>query len=145
MIDGHPVQVINETSAFKLPVSDPGEINEVSAWAEREAHRPFDLTKGPLLRANLLRLGQTEHVLLLTLHHIVSDGWSMGVFVRELAALYEAYMDGLPRRFKSFRFNTLTSLPGRETGCKVRDSKNNSPTGETQLRRFPAAARTANR
>jgi hypothetical protein len=69
---------------------------KVSAWAEEDAHRRFDLTKGPLLRANLLRLGETEHVLLLTIHHIISDGWSVGVFVRELAALYEAYTAGRP-------------------------------------------------
>jgi len=68
----------------------------VSAWAEEDARRRFDLTKGPLLRANLLRLGETEHVLLVTIHHIISDGWSVGVFVRELAALYEAYTAGRP-------------------------------------------------
>jgi non-ribosomal peptide synthetase component F len=96
VIDGRPVQVINEASVFKLPLSNLREIKEVSAWAEEEARRRFDLTKGPLLRANLLRLGPTAHVLLLTIHHIVSDGWSMGVLVRELAALYEAYIAGHP-------------------------------------------------
>ncbi|PYS91302.1 MAG: non-ribosomal peptide synthetase [Acidobacteria bacterium] len=102
VVDDRPVQVINEAAGFKLPVSDLQELDEsarersVNARAEEEAHRPFDLTKGPLLRANLLRLGETEHVLLLTIHHIVSDGWSMGVFVRELAALYEAYVAGRP-------------------------------------------------
>src|SRR5205085_220252 len=101
-VDDRPVQIINEAAGFKLPVSDMQELDEgarwssVSARAEEEAHRPFDLTKGPLLRANLLRLGEAEHVLLLTIHHIVSDGWSIGVFVRELAALYEAYMAGRP-------------------------------------------------
>src|SRR5947209_4394544 len=102
VVDDRPVQIINEAAGFKLPVSDLQELNEserrssVSARAEEEAHSPFDLTKGPLLRANLLRLGETEHVLLLTIHHIVSDGWSIGVFVRELAALYEAYLAGRP-------------------------------------------------
>jgi amino acid adenylation domain-containing protein len=102
VIDDRPVQLINKTAVFKLPVSDLQELDEserwlrMSAWAEAEARRRFDLTKGPLLRANLLRLSETEHVLLLTIHHIVSDGWSMGVFVRELAALYKAYMAGRP-------------------------------------------------
>jgi amino acid adenylation domain-containing protein len=100
VIDDRPVQVINKNAIFKLPVNDLQELDEsqrpskVSAWAEEDARRRFDLTKGPLLRANLLRLGETEHVLLLTIHHIISDGWSVGVFVRELAALYEAYTAG---------------------------------------------------
>jgi hypothetical protein len=102
VIDDRPVQVINKNAIFKLPVNDLQELDEsqrpskVSAWAEEDARRRFDLTKGPLLRANLLRLGETEHVLLLTIHHIISDGWSVGVFVRELAALYEAYTAGRP-------------------------------------------------
>ncbi len=102
VIDDHPVQVINENAIFKLPVNDLQALDEsqrqskVSAWTEEDARRRFDLTKGPLLRANLLRLGETEHVLLVTIHHIISDGWSVGVFVRELAALYEAYTAGRP-------------------------------------------------
>jgi amino acid adenylation domain-containing protein len=100
VIDNRPVQVSNENVFFKLPVHDLQELDEsqrwlrVRAWAEEDARLRFDLTKGPLLRANLLRLGETEHVLLLTIHHIISDGWSVGVFVRELAALYEAYAAG---------------------------------------------------
>ncbi len=62
--------------------------------ARRRRSAPFDLSSGPLLRAKLLRLDEEEHVLLLTMHHIVSDGWSMGVLVRELAALYEAFAEG---------------------------------------------------
>ncbi len=60
------------------------------ALAAGEALRPFDLERGPLLRAKLIKLARQEHVLLLTLHHVVSDGWSQGVFNRELSALYEA-------------------------------------------------------
>ncbi|XXT19046.1 amino acid adenylation domain-containing protein [Sorangium sp. So ce429] len=62
----------------------------------REAERPFNLVEGPLLRATLLVLGDREHVLLVTMHHVVADGWSMGVFVRELGALYAASLDGRP-------------------------------------------------
>src|SRR5262249_28080583 len=59
-----------------------------------EAQRPFALAQGPLLRATLLRLEAAEHVVLLTLHHIVSDGWSMGIFLRELATVYDACSTG---------------------------------------------------
>ncbi|WNG58277.1 amino acid adenylation domain-containing protein [Archangium gephyra] len=69
---------------------------EVHRLAEREALTPFVLAEGPLLRTVLLRLGDTAHVLLLTVHHIVTDGWSTGLFVRELAALYAAFTRGEP-------------------------------------------------
>src|SRR5947209_19536805 len=68
--------------------------------AAAEAERPFDLTRGPLLRATLLRLSDREQVLLLTMHHIVSDGWSMGIFERELVTLYECYSAGQPSPLK---------------------------------------------
>ncbi|HEX8116883.1 MAG TPA: condensation domain-containing protein, partial [Pyrinomonadaceae bacterium] len=68
--------------------------------AAAEAERPFDLTRGPLLRATLVRTGGQEHVLLLTMHHIVSDGWSMGIFERELVTLYECYSTGKPSPLK---------------------------------------------
>jgi hypothetical protein len=61
-----------------------------------EARRPFDLAQGPLLRVTLLRISDEEHVLLVTMHHIVSDGWSLGVFNRELASLYQAFCAGAP-------------------------------------------------
>src|SRR5260370_19691652 len=61
-----------------------------------EAERPFDLTRPPLFRARLLRLSENEHVLLLVLHHIVTDAWSFGVLFKELAATYEAFAAGRP-------------------------------------------------
>jgi hypothetical protein len=67
---------------------------EAMQMAAEEAERPFDLQSGPLLRATLLHLRPREHVLLLNMHHIVSDGWSMGVFLRELTVLYRAYATG---------------------------------------------------
>ena len=69
---------------------------EVQHRATAEARRPFDLTRGPLLRVTLLRLADREHVLLLTMHHIVSDGWSMNVLVEDLMALYAAFTRGQP-------------------------------------------------
>jgi acyl carrier protein len=62
--------------------------------AAEEARQPFDLAKGPLLRSTLLRLSEQDHVLLLTLHHIVTDGWSMGILLKEVTAIYEAYRNG---------------------------------------------------
>ncbi|HVS00541.1 MAG TPA: amino acid adenylation domain-containing protein [Thermoanaerobaculia bacterium] len=87
--EGRPVQVI-VAPRIELPVIDLSAVGESEALhlAREEARRPFDLTRGPLLRLTLLRLGARDHVLLMTMHHIVSDGWSMGVLLREVAALY---------------------------------------------------------
>ena len=60
-------------------------------WSPTEAQRPFDLSQGPLVRVTVLRLGDEEHVGLLTMHHIVSDGWSTGILIREMAMLYVAF------------------------------------------------------
>ena len=98
--DGSPVQVIAPTLNVTLLVTDLSELPESEREAEarrlatEEAQRLFDLARGPLVRAGLLRLGEEEHVLLVTMHHIISDGWSTGVFVRELTALYEAFSAG---------------------------------------------------
>src|SRR5439155_9429658 len=66
------------------------------ALGDEEARRRFDLGRGPLIRGTLLRLGDQAHVLLLTIHHIVFDGWSTGVLVREFALLYAALSGGRP-------------------------------------------------
>jgi amino acid adenylation domain-containing protein len=101
-VDGEPVQVISPTLDTKLPVEDLSGLEQArrEAEAERlaleEKRRPFDLERGPLFRSTLLRLAEQEHVLLVSMHHIVSDGWSMGVFWRELGALYEAFSRGEP-------------------------------------------------
>ncbi|MTD22513.1 amino acid adenylation domain-containing protein, partial [Pseudomonas sp. CCM 7891] len=68
--------------------------HELNRLVAQEAGEPFDIEQGPLIRGRLIRLGEREHVLLVTMHHIVSDGWSMGVLTRELVALYEAYRCG---------------------------------------------------
>src|SRR4029079_10413566 len=67
-----------------------------SGFARGEAERPFDLARGPLSRGALARLSDAEHVLVLTCHHIVADGWAPGVFVREVAALSRAFAERLP-------------------------------------------------
>ena len=97
---GEPVQVISDAWQVSLDPFDISELNEaeraaeVERRAEAEAREGFDLAQAPLLRVKLLRLSEDEHVLLLTMHHIISDGWSMGILVREVAALYEAHRMG---------------------------------------------------
>jgi non-ribosomal peptide synthetase component F/acyl carrier protein len=99
-IDGEPVQVIGEAKEVTLPIFDLQEFaesdreEEVVRLVAEEAQRPFDLSRGPLLRTSLLRLSEREHVVLMTIHHIISDGWSMGVLIGEVRALYEAYTRG---------------------------------------------------
>ncbi|RKH30864.1 non-ribosomal peptide synthetase, partial [Corallococcus sicarius] len=97
---GTPVQHIHPPAPFRLPALDLSTHEAPESEARRRAHddarRPFDLARGPLLRASLLRLSERQHVLLLNLHHVISDGWSSGVLVRELAALYEAFRQGRP-------------------------------------------------
>ncbi|WP_164014774.1 non-ribosomal peptide synthase/polyketide synthase [Pyxidicoccus trucidator] len=100
MEDGHPVQVISPELALDMPVVDLTGLSpedrdtEAERRAKEEALRPFDLHQGPLVRATLLRLAPEVHALLLSMHHIVSDGWSQDVFQRELSAVYAALRSG---------------------------------------------------
>jgi len=99
-IENKPVQFVGLPGDIELELSDFSELPEseresrMLRLAAEEARRPFDLTRGPLLRACLVRLGPEEHVLVLTVHHIASDGWSQGVLVREVGALYKAFSEG---------------------------------------------------
>jgi amino acid adenylation domain-containing protein len=101
---GRPAQVIEPELRLELPMDDISHLpaSEVMTEAQRlateEAQRPFDLAQGPLARARLLRLSETDHVLLVTLHHIISDGWSLGVLIRETAAFYQAFIAGAEAR-----------------------------------------------
>jgi amino acid adenylation domain-containing protein len=98
VVDGTAVQVVAEPYIVQLPQIDLSDLPDVEAvvqqLARAEASRPFDLTRGPLVRLTLLKIAPREHVVLLTLHHIISDGWSMGIFINEVAALYRAYREG---------------------------------------------------
>jgi non-ribosomal peptide synthetase component F len=100
--DGEPVQRVLPPDALSIEVVDltavPGETREAEALRHvaEAAERPFDLSAGPLFRTQLLRLGPADNVLAVTMHHIVSDAWSLGVFVRELGVLYAAHVSGHP-------------------------------------------------
>ncbi|HEU0299791.1 MAG TPA: amino acid adenylation domain-containing protein, partial [Longimicrobium sp.] len=94
--DPEPLQVISPAAELALEVEPVAGEDALMARLRDEAARPFDLARGPLFRARLFRAAEREHVLLLTLHHAVSDGWSLGVLYRELAALYDAFRHGEP-------------------------------------------------
>ncbi|TRU33563.1 MAG: amino acid adenylation domain-containing protein [Microcystis aeruginosa Ma_MB_F_20061100_S20] len=100
-IEGNPVQIIKPESNWQLTLVNGKdspkyrEEQEIKKWLEIHSHQPFDLANDSLIRATLLKLSDTEHFLLICLHHIVSDGWSMGVFIEELTTLYNAYTKGL--------------------------------------------------
>ncbi|HEX6042445.1 condensation domain-containing protein, partial [Longimicrobium sp.] len=100
LVDGEPVQRVCPAGPVPLPVVDLGGVprahraRQLARIAAAEAARPFDLAARPPLRGLLVRLGPDDHAVLLTLHHIASDGWSMEIFVREISTLYEAFVEG---------------------------------------------------
>ncbi len=100
MVDGDPVQRIAEESGFRLLDHDlcdhPQREAELRRLLAEESSAPFDLQRGPLIRGRLIRLAADDHVLLVTMHHIVSDGWSMDVVVNEMGTLYSAFSRGEP-------------------------------------------------
>ncbi|MCL4176656.1 MAG: amino acid adenylation domain-containing protein [Verrucomicrobia bacterium] len=106
---GQPVALTLPLSSFAVQTRDLGGLPETERDTEaqrliaEEAQRPFDLTRSPLLRGTMLRLSPTEHLLVLVTHHLACDGWSLDVFHRELAALYEAFALGRP--------SSLAALP----------------------------------
>ena len=106
---GKLVQRVLPEQPFALAYHDLSQLAEAekeqarASLTEETLHRPFDLTQDILIRASLAKLGEQDHVLNLCMHHIVSDGWSMGVLTRELGALYEAFSQG--------QENPLPALP----------------------------------
>jgi amino acid adenylation domain-containing protein/non-ribosomal peptide synthase protein (TIGR01720 family) len=101
-LDGEPQQIIADAGPVVIPLLDLQGLCEaqreakVLRLAALEAHRPFDLTHGPLLRVTLIQLEQETHILLITLHHIISDAWSTGIFLQELFAVLEMLAQGKP-------------------------------------------------
>jgi amino acid adenylation domain-containing protein len=96
-VNGKPRPVIRPFAEFVLAYQDLSEQPEAAEREiRRQAKQEFDLSEPPLLRAILLRTGENEHILALVMHHIVSDGWSLGILVRELRDIYEAHRQGMP-------------------------------------------------
>ncbi|HEU4883568.1 MAG TPA: amino acid adenylation domain-containing protein, partial [Longimicrobium sp.] len=101
-VEGEPVQRIAPAEESRFPlaehdlIGDPQARSALRRLVGEEARAPFDLARGPLIRGRLIRMSQDDHLLLVTMHHIVSDGWSLGVFTRELGALYDAFRRGEP-------------------------------------------------
>ncbi len=97
VIAPHPTHVFEQVDISQ--VTDPE--REMQRRANEEAKRPFDLASGPLFRLTLLRLGTQHHVLLISMHHIVSDGWSLGILTHELCTLYDSFYGGRPAALPS--------------------------------------------
>ena len=116
-VDGQPIQIIGESARYKQPLVDlsglqeKDRLSEIHRLATAEARGPFDLAQGPLFRVKLLKVDEEDHVLLLTMHHIITDGWSMGVFFKELSTLYGAFSNG--------NSSPLPSLPIQYTDFAV--------------------------
>ncbi|MEV6875263.1 amino acid adenylation domain-containing protein [Amycolatopsis sp. NPDC051128] len=119
-VDGRPRQIVGEPWELALPVTDlgdgPGTPEEnLRRLLAGDLARPFDLTRGPLLRARLARVAADDHAFVLSLHHIVTDGWSMGVLAGELAALYgdaHAELPALPIQYADFAAWQRENLTG---------------------------------
>ncbi|HWP43650.1 MAG TPA: condensation domain-containing protein, partial [Blastocatellia bacterium] len=100
VVEGRPAQIIAEARTVPLPVTDISGLGDdeqqafLSETSISESREPFDLVRGPLIRARLVRVKQDHHVLFVTMHHIVSDGWSLDIFLRELVSLYESISTG---------------------------------------------------
>ena len=91
LVNGTAVQHVHATMEISLAVLDISELTvSLEEWLTHEVQQPFDLAAGPLLRVSLVRLKRDAAALVVTMHHIISDGWSMGIFIRELIALYGA-------------------------------------------------------
>ena len=133
--DGQPRQRIHQHLELRPEVIELRHTGEAERERELEevlrveAARGFDLSRGPLIRAKLVRVAESDQVLMLNMHHIVSDGWSLGVIVSELAHLYGAYAQGRSLRWVSRRCSTPTTRRGRGGGCGARSYRHSSIIG----------------
>jgi hypothetical protein len=124
--NGRAQQQIQSAMPLPLPITDltglTGAAQEtaVQQHSDAEAQAPFDLANGPLFRARLLKRQPDDHILLLTMHHIISDGWSIGILIREIATLYQTRVAHLPARCPTCPCSTPTLPPGSVNGCKVK-------------------------
>jgi hypothetical protein len=133
--DGRPVQVIAPEMTVTVPLIDLSSLpdgaraQETQRLVDTEGRWLFDLARGPLVRATVVRLGDEEHVLLFNMHHIVSDGWSKSVLIRELVAHYSSFAAGEPASLPALGVQTPTLRCGSGSGCRERPSSGSSATG----------------
>jgi acyl transferase domain-containing protein len=131
-VEGRVTQIIDPAVRIKLPVVELSELETEQREAEArrivtaDARLPFDLERGPLMRTFLLRLGEQDHVIILTVHHIVSDAWSTGIFIQEIATLYEAFRRGektplpqLPIQYADYAYWQRNHLQGERLEALV--------------------------
>jgi len=100
--ESHVQQVVDEDGGFELELRDITELDallrekEVLQITNKPVHRPFDISTGPLLRGEVVKIASEDHLVIVSMHHIISDGWSMGVLQKELGLLYQARIEGRP-------------------------------------------------
>lgn len=150
LINGEPVQEIAPDLNWDLPIinlehlSNQNWESEVKQFAAKEVTKPFNLAKGLLVRATLLHLNEEEHVLLVTMHHIITDGWSCGVFLRELSTLYAAFstnqpspLPELPIQYADFAIWQRDRIQGEFLATKLKYWKQQL-SGELPVLQLPA-------
>jgi len=150
LINGEPVQEIAPDLTWDLPIinlehlSNENWESEVKQLAAKEVTKPFNLAKGLLVRATLLHLNEEEHVLLVTMHHIITDGWSCGVFLRELSTLYAAFstnqpspLPELPIQYADFAIWQRDRIQGEFLASKLKYWKQQL-SGELPVLQLPA-------
>ncbi len=147
--EGQPVQLVSEQRVQELPVIELHQLPEAmrreraEKLVAEEAVRPFDLERGSLLRTTLLKLAEREHLLLITMHHIISDGWSTGILIEELSALYGAFVEGkrsplpeLPFQYADFSEWQHEAMRGEELAQSI-DYWRDRLAGELPLLQLP--------
>ena len=121
VVDGEAVQVIEPPFELEMPLIDLSDLaeaeraSETRKLAREEAKTTFDLSTGPLIRVKLIREEKDNHIILLTLHHIVADAWSIGIFVREFMSLYRAYQEGEAITLRIYRSSMSIMQCGSES------------------------------
>ncbi len=130
VVDGRGVQIVHPVLQPEWRAEEAAGEERLRALAQEELARPYDLRNGPLVRVLLVRLGAEEHVCVLGMHHIVTDGWSMGAVARELGELYAARTEGRePDPCRRSPSSTRTSPPGSAPGWRTAACWKSSSTG----------------
>ncbi|WP_420895035.1 condensation domain-containing protein, partial [Sorangium cellulosum] len=141
--EGRPSVVVAPARAWDLPVVDlrhlalddrDAELRRLSA---EHAAAPFDLTRGPLMRTTLVALGDEDHVLLVGQHHIITDGWSIAVFLRDLAELYRSACTGEPRALSELPIRHVDHVHWQEQELKREDARRSEAWWKEQLAELP--------